>query len=150
MKFWFFSLVLMSATVFGVHPHTSDGEHYQQILQDFANGAVPKIELLAEREWWSGRCVYQEKPGDLKAAILEIRTIDHGPYYGTKYEVFLHRDFAGSLRPDFFDRYRDGELGNELIKRSRIVTPISEYQKSMRSFEEILLVSIKDGMCYFF
>ena len=156
MRFWFFVMTFMSATALG---NQLAEEHYKQIVQDFINGNIPEIERLAEVKWRTGRCVFQENPGDLNAAILQIDIENNGPYYGKNYTIRLHQFLTA---PDTFDNYSADDFALAIYKvpengtlyqrigRTGYTVLISDYDKFMRSFEEILLLSIQNGMCYFF
>ena len=155
MKFWFtllsllMALYLMTATAFG---NQSSEERYQQIVEDFVNGSIPQIEFSFLRVFKIGRCVYQEKPNKLHSAFLEITKEENGPYYGAMYRVNLY--LSHSRFADHFDNYGRSVFLNIISQNNQnnIISThaIPDSHQSMRSFEELLLVSIEGGMCYFF
>ena len=143
-------MTFISATVFG---NQSSEEHYRQIEEDFAIGHIPEIELLAKTQWRVGRCVYKENPGKLYPAIFQIQSEANGPYYNTNYKIHLH--YFLNRNPDYFDKYPSDALRRSVFLKSNDPSrgptfAISDHRKVLRSFEEILLVSLQGAMCYFF
>ena len=146
------SLVGTSSSPSNRGPLSSE-ERYEQIVQDFAQGTVPDIELLTSSNWRAGRCVHRRDPARLYPAAFEMIVEHNGPYYGTVYKPRLY--YSRNRNPNFFDGYSDASLDTMIHEHGThmlISDTIWDYHQSVRfSDEGVLLVSLMgDGMCYFF